>query len=291
MPRNNFLRRTQQATGDRKLADLEARQRFDRACTSEHAKLEAIPPERFPHGTREIPMPLARNEAGLRAEDVAQIVHDLRNPLSTIALEACLLDAKLIGVVNADARRAVGRITHNVAFLDRMVNDLLDLCSIDAGRLVIHREPRELRSLLQVVLERVISTRDRGRAILEAPTPVIVAIDELRIERVIANLLQNALKYAPKSEIVLRLDVTGEQASISVCDAGPGMTADEVTYVFDKYRRTAAALAHEGLGLGLYVSKKIVEAHGGRIGVESRHGAGSRFYFELPRFDPAESGA
>lgn len=224
------------------------------------------------------------NPAGLREEDVAQIVHDLKNPLATIALEACLLDGKLADPLNTDTRRAVGRIAHNIAFLDRMVQELLDLCSIDAGRFEIHRVPTELRALLADVVERVVSSRERDRVTLETAQPVTLAIDDLRIERVVANFIQNALKYAPKtSDIVVRLDVAATHVQISVIDAGPGMTPEEMSYVFDKYRRTNTARAHEGCGLGLFVSKQIVEAHGGRIGVESVRGTGSRFYFELPR--------
>jgi CheY-like chemotaxis protein len=95
--------------------------------------------------------------------------------------------------------------------------------------------------------------------------------------------VQNALKYArAASLIIVRLELRGEVAVVSVIDEGPGLTRDEVSYVFDKYRRARATETREGLGLGLFISKKIVEAHDGRIGVESAPGKGSTFFFEIP---------
>ena len=253
-----------------------------------HRSGRAIPVEALlcPHAagsTVAVLCAVETTEAGLREEDVAQIVHDLKNPLSTIALEACLLDDKLTRGTPQDMRGALARITHNVEFLDRMVHDLLDLCSLEAGRLELQRRPTELRALLEQIIDRVVPTRDRGRVFLHTEGPLTISIDELRIERVIANLLENALKYAPKtSGVVVRLAAVNDTARISVSDAGPGMTAAETGYVFDKFRRASTASGHEGSGLGLYVSKKLVEAHGGRIEVTSARGVGSQFSFELP---------
>lgn len=223
------------------------------------------------------------SDAGLRQDDVAQIVHDLKNPLSTIALETCLLDYKLSCGGSSDARDVVARITQNVEFLDRMVHDLLDLCSLDAGRLELSRRPTELRKLLEQVIDRVVPSRDRARVFLQAAAPVTTSVDDLRIERVVANLLQNALKYAPKNTgVVVGLAAVDAAIRVSVSDAGPGMTPADAGCVFDKFRRGSSAGGHPGSGLGLYVSKRIVEAHGGRIDVTSVRGVGSQFFFELP---------
>ncbi|HWO19932.1 MAG TPA: ATP-binding protein [Kofleriaceae bacterium] len=167
--------------------------------------------------------------------------------------------------------------------LDRIVQHLLDSCEPGAGCFALDRKPTELRALLEQVIEQSVSTVDRGRVILDAPAPITVTIDELRIERVIANLIGNALKYAPKSSrIVVRLEVGALAAQISVADAGPGLVPAELERIFDKYCRGASAHGVAGRGLGLYVCKTIVEAHGGQMGVDSVHGAGSRFYFDLP---------
>jgi signal transduction histidine kinase len=222
-------------------------------------------------------------QAGLREDAIAEIVHDFKGPLSTIALEVYLLDDKVTSGNPSDMHSTLARITNNVDFLDRMVRDLLDLCSLNAGRLELHRRPTELRTLLEQVIARVVATRDRGRVVLQAAEALTTSIDDLRIERVVANLLQNALKYAPRSsEVFVRLAAVADAIRISVSDAGPGITPDEIGFVFDRFWRASSAGHHEGSGLGLYVSKKIVEAHGGRIDVTSVEGAGSQFFFELP---------
>jgi two-component system CheB/CheR fusion protein len=100
----------------------------------------------------------------------------------------------------------------------------------------------------------------------------------------VVNFVQNALKYSPPdSTLRVRLDRRGDQAAISVIDAGPGIAAGDESFVFDKYRRTASARGKEGLGLGLYISRKIIEAHGGEIGLESTPGKGATFFVRLPR--------
>lgn len=243
-------------------------------------------PPRFAMGTREmgrIPkldvepddVEIARSIFG---DTLAQIVHDLKNPLSTIGLEACLLTEI---VPEGDQRDAVARIAHNVNFLDRLVHDLLDSCSVEAGKFELRRRPTELRTLLEQTIERAVATRDRHRVFLEAPEQIVLAVDDLRIERVVANLLGNALAYSPRSAgVVIRLVREADHVRVAVIDAGPGISPTDAHVVFERYVRGSAPGA--GTGLGLYISKVIVEAHGGRIGVISAHGLGSQFYFELP---------
>jgi signal transduction histidine kinase len=199
-----------------------------------------------------------------------------------MALEIDLLD-QLIPQSDSRIVRSLDCISRNIAFLGRMVNDVLDLGAIDGGHFAICRSRTDLCALVHDVIERVVPTRDRERVTFVADEPVTLDIDALRIERVVANLVDNALKYAVSaSAIVVRLELRDARAHLAVIDDGPGIDPAEQHIIFEKYGRTTSARAHEGSGLGLYVSKSIVEAHGGRIGVDSAPGRGSRFFFDLP---------
>ncbi|HEY5928206.1 MAG TPA: ATP-binding protein [Kofleriaceae bacterium] len=227
--------------------------------------------------------PRSSQELARRNSEVVQIVHDLKNPLATIALEMCLLEDKLM---QSELRNVVNRVSQNVAFLDRMVHDLLDASSMEADCFHVHRSRTSLRELIEEVIERSIATRDRARVSFQSAAELTLPLDALRIERVVANLLHNALKYSPATtQVVLRLEKRQMAARVSVTDAGPGISDYEATQIFDKYTRASSAKSLEGNGLGLYVSKRIVEAHGGTIGVHSVKGVGSVFYFDLP-LDP-----
>jgi signal transduction histidine kinase len=221
-------------------------------------------------------------EAALE-DSVAEIVHDLKSPLAAISLEAMLLDDRMQRGEREQVKRAIERISSNVAFLDRLIVDVLDACELAAGPLVLRRETTELRDLLEQVIERIVPASQRARVYLDAAVPVTLSLDPHRIERVVANLLDNALKYTPENGgIIVRLTVYNGCASVSVIDSGAGLGDLEQSEVFSRYRRGESARGRRGSGLGLHVSKKIIEAHGGQIGVESIRGAGARFYFDLP---------
>ncbi len=221
--------------------------------------------------------------AELEEERLAHVVHDLKNPLSTIALEADVLDAALPASRGGDVDAALRRIRDNVAFLDRMVHELLDVSSIDAGRFALVRRAIDMAELVEDVVARVIPSRDAHRVSLTCEGHWVVDVDELRIQRVVINLIENALKYAPSNTpVAVRVSACESGVRVEVADRGPGIDADDAPYVFDKYRRLADGSQHSGHGLGLFVSKEIVTAHGGRIGVDSVRGTGSCFFFELP---------
>jgi signal transduction histidine kinase len=198
-------------------------------------------------------------------------------------METVLLDDKLMRGDQRGGRRSLDRINSNVLYLDRLVHDLLDVCALATGNLELVRETTDLRTMLEEVLDRVVPERDRDRVLIDAEDQIRMNIDPLRIERVVANLLDNAIKYAPRpSHIVVRLTSSRTGATISVIDAGPGLEAGDLSGLFEPYRRGRTSRGCTGSGLGLFVSKKIVELHGGTIGVESVVGLGTRFFFELP---------
>jgi len=227
-----------------------------------------------------------------RDEYVGYISHDIKNPLSIIALQSRVLARELADDQRPDARAAVEVIAQSAAFIDRMVRELLEMSYLESERIELHREETEFGGFLKDVLERTVSTADRKRVRLETRDAPTVWVDTTRIERVVVNFVQNAIKYAaPDTPIRVCLGVRDDMAMVSVVDHGPGLTHEEAAYVFDKYRRTRTAAKRDGLGLGLYISRKIVEAHGGRIGVDSVPGEGSTFFFQVPLAARADKSA
>ncbi|HET7505970.1 MAG TPA: ATP-binding protein, partial [Kofleriaceae bacterium] len=223
-----------------------------------------------------------------RDEYVGYISHDLRNPLSVIALQARFLARSLGADAPADSRRAVGVIADSAAFIDTLVKELLEMAHAESDQIALQRAPLALAGFLDAVVERAVATAERGRVRLEIVERATVSADANRLERVVVNFVQNAVKYAPPgSPIVVRLEATDDRAVVSVIDRGPGLSPEERGFVFDKYRRASSAGHTEGLGLGLYISRKIVEAHGGEIGVDSTPGAGAKFFVRLPRIAAA----
>jgi len=214
----------------------------------------------------------------VRSDDVACIVHDLKSPLHMISVAISLLD---VTPNDAMSKRAVDAIRSSATYMDRMVSDLLD-CTHD-GPLALSRRPVPVATVLETVITRLDGLGDRARVILEIRDRPSVLIDITRIERVITNLLTNALTYSPApTRVVVRLETTRGVASISVIDRGPGVAPAEAHDIFNRYRRGSASARSDGSGLGLYASRRIVELHGGTIGVEPADTCGSRFFVELP---------
>lgn len=224
----------------------------------------------------------ARSASESTNDDVAALAHDLKNPLTIIMLEATQIEQRMGSRTTPAISRGLERIAQNAAYVDRLVSDLLDLASADAGKLDLRIERLDLARILSDAVNRAVPTQDRGRVRLEIRDIVYAEGDETRIERVVTNLLSNAFKYSEQdAPVTLRLDKRGRMACVSVVDQGTGLTADEVGRVFERYRRATTGMTH-GYGLGLYTCRRIIEAHNGKIGVDSTPGRGSRFYFELP---------
>lgn len=223
----------------------------------------------------------------LREEYVGLISHDLRNPLQLITLRASLLQRKLQEKALPSEAALAEALLQNTQQMSGMVEELLESCRLEAHQVELHREPTDIRHFLESVLDRDIAPDARERLRLETAAPVShILMDVHRMERVMVNLLTNALKYSrPATPVVVHLEQTGPWVEVSVTDQGVGLSAESVTHLFEKYYRTREGRSSDGmgLGLGLYISKLIVEAHGGAIRVESTPGQGTTFTFTLPR--------
>lgn len=265
----------------------------DPAGKSSHFEEEEEPTPVLAAGTRDELAEQAR-EASRRAragsvadDDVASLAHDIKNPLTIITLEAMQIEQRLGHRVTPAVRRGLERIAQNASYIDNLISGLLDMASADAGRLELRLDKVDLSRLLRDAVGRAVPTADRARVRLEIRDVLFVQGDDIRLERVVTNLVHNALKYGGDfGQVTVRLDARGACACVSVIDDGPGLTAEEARLVFDRYRRARPGSGPGGYGLGLYTSRRIIEAHKGRIGIVSQPGRGSRFFFELPAVAP-----
>jgi signal transduction histidine kinase len=204
-----------------------------------------------------------------------RMLEHLKTPLSSILVETHTAEDRLGAHAPAAVRHAVQRITQSAHRMERLVGDLLDLADARTGRLRLARQRTDLARLLAQLVKRGVSPADHARIELEVIETAIVNVDPARLERVIAMLIDNALRRsAPATPVHVRLDRRGERAAIGIADHGPALTPEQA--------RAAFELECSQAGAPLYVAAKIVEAHGGQLAVESVPGKGSRYALELP---------
>ncbi|MBI2865551.1 MAG: PAS domain S-box protein [Chloroflexi bacterium] len=222
----------------------------------------------------------------LKEEFVSLISHDLRNPLAVIQGRAQFLE-RLFTRSNAGnlERSSAAAIVTSAKRMNTMIQDLVDSSRLESGQLSLDVRPLDLRAFLSELFERSVGVMDVGRISVAQPADVPpVLADPDRLERVFINLLSNALKYSSQdSEVVVGGQATAEVVTIAVSDAGAGIAAEDLPHVFERFYRAKGERRTDGLGLGLYITRMLVEAHGGRIWVESELARGSTFYFTLPR--------
>lgn len=222
-------------------------------------------------------------------EDILAIVsHDLRNPLTTIELSTS--DLLCSQVDPPMLRRRLEMIRHAAERMEHMINDLLDIATIDANALTLDRGVHDMQQLIPSVVEAhepmAIAKGIELRVDPELP-PVCVSSDRARIEQVFANLIGNAIKYGrPGDSIRVGGRVLEGFLELTVADTGPGISADQLPHVFERYWTAKRLDAKKGTGLGLYICKGIIAAHGGSLSCESTVGVGTTFRFTLPRLTP-----
>ena len=222
-----------------------------------------------------------------KSEFLANMSHELRTPLNAILGFSQVLRERLFGDVNEKQAEYLDDILTSAHHLLALINDILDLSKVEAGQVELEVAPFSLREALEggLVMVRERATRDGVQVALTAlPDADVVAGDERRIRQVIFNLLSNAVKFTPAGGAV---DVSAARANgevrVSVADTGPGIAAVDHERIFEEFQQTEAGVEQrEGTGLGLALSKRLVELHGGRIWVDSELGHGSTFVFTLP---------
>ncbi|OGG04489.1 MAG: hypothetical protein A3F83_13140 [Candidatus Glassbacteria bacterium RIFCSPLOWO2_12_FULL_58_11] len=222
----------------------------------------------------------------MREDFISMLTHDLRNPLGIIFGSSTLvLDGKL-GLLNEKQHKLLSNVVKSCGLMDRLIEDFLTLSKLEAGQLPLSREKVDLNSLLQGVLQMFqpqIAELGLEAGFTTECEEVRVSADLIQLERVVSNLVSNAIKYNREGgRIDVRSFREGNWVKVAVDDTGKGISAEELPYVFEKFRRAAAVEHVKGTGLGLTIAKQLIGAMGGQIKVESEEGRGSRFTFSLP---------
>jgi two-component system, OmpR family, sensor histidine kinase MtrB len=210
------------------------------------------------------------------------VAHDLRNPLSALKLAVDLIGPNQPLPSEAQLRRTLAVIGRQINQLERMAGDFLDMAKIEAGELELSIADHDVRAIVTDSVE-LFEPTSRSRFQLDMPkSPVPVACDAVRIGQAITNLVSNAIKYSPPDEsIAIKVATTGDEVTIEVIDRGVGIPRDDHRRIFEPFRRGATRNTIPGTGLGLFNVQRIVQAHAGRIEVDSVPSVGSTFRIRL----------
>jgi K+-sensing histidine kinase KdpD len=230
----------------------------------------------------------------LRSEVMAALSHELRTPLAAIKGYATALMLEEVVWPEEKRYEFLRLIDQETDNLEGMISDMLDSSLIDVGRLEIELQPLRMARMAEEIAEEMLRHTEAHRFIIDFPPDFpIVDADPRRIRQVLRNIIDNAIKYAPHGGlIVIRGEVRPADVVVSISDQGVGISPEDLIPLFDKYFRVKAPTGYHvaGTGLGLPVSRAIVEAHGGRIWAESTVGEGTTLYFSIPLEDQTANG-
>jgi PAS domain S-box-containing protein len=229
-----------------------------------------------------------RSTAGDGIEVISTVSHELRSPLTSVKGYTSLLLNRWDRLGEEQKRMMLEQVHHDADRVTRLVTELLDISRLESGRLVLRRQMVDLVELVNAVLDKVRMMETTLAADVDFPEnfPRVYA-DPDKIEQVLTNLVENAAKYADPRSMRVHGEVGDGEVSVSVADKGEGIPTSDLPRVFTKFFRRAETRP-TGSGLGLWISRGLVEAHGGRLVVESEVGRGSVFRFTLPIGTPDE---
>ncbi len=229
----------------------------------------------------------------LKSEFLASMSHELRTPLNTILGFSELLSEENAGTLNEKQKRFLSHIQRDAGHLLELINDVLDLSKIEAGRLELRLEKFPMAVAVAEVLTSIRPLAATKGISLDSDldTTLVLQADRLRFKEILYNLLSNAIKFTPSGgRVWIESSVIEGSVCILVGDTGIGIASEDQQPIFESFRQASATTkgVREGTGLGLAITKRLVEHHGGRIWVESEPGKGSRFFFTLLLSEPEE---
>jgi PAS domain S-box-containing protein len=269
--------------------DVTERRQAEEAIRELNAGLERRVAER----TAELAVARDRAEAAdrLKSAFLATMSHELRTPLNSIIGFTGILLQGLAGPLNAEQLKQLEMVRDSARHLLALINDVLDISKIEAGQIEIDSAPFDLRESIYKVVSTLAPFANKKQLLLvvQAPPEVgQVTSDRRRVEQILLNLLNNALKFTEHGQVTLTAEIRSGVARISVTDTGMGIKPEDQARLFQPFRQLDTGLTrqHEGTGLGLAICKRLVERLGGVIWVESQRGMGSTFWFTLPVGEP-----
>ncbi len=212
---------------------------------------------------------------------VSTVSHELRSPLTSVKGYTSLMLNRWDRLADDKKREMLEQVHHDADRVTRLVTELLDISRLETGRLVLQRRNIDLAALAATVVEKVAMAYPALDCRLDIDDIPEVYADPDKIEQVLTNLVENAAKYASPTGLVVRARVRGNDVAVSVSDTGEGIPADDLSKVFTKFFRRDHGRP-TGTGLGLWISRGLVEAHGGELTAASELGTGSTFTFTLP---------
>jgi signal transduction histidine kinase len=228
----------------------------------------------------------------LQSEFLANRSHELRTPLNAIIGFADLMHRGMAGPLDTQQHEFMTDILSSSRHLLQLINDVLDLAKVESGTLVVVPQPVELTRVLgevRDILRGLAAGRNVELELHLAADLGRVVVDPAKLKQILYNYVSNALKFTPEGgRVMIRAELIGDSFRIEVEDTGIGIAKEDLRHLFVAFRQldSSATKRYPGTGLGLALSKRLAEAHGGKVGVHSVHGVGSTFWVELPRHAP-----
>lgn len=239
--------------------------------------------------TEEMRLANERMREALRARDefLSVASHELRTPLTTLKLHLQSSPARA-GTGGSEVPRWLGVSLRQVARLEKLVGELLDVTRIRAGRVVLQRDEVDLSAVVESVVERFAAElRQGGHEVTLALRPAVGSWDPSRLDQIVTNLVANVIRHAPRAPVRIAVEARGGRAVLAVRDGGPGVAEAMRERLFRHFEQSESARAVGGLGLGLFIARSLAEAHGGTLRHASGPGPGAEFVVELPIEPPS----